>query len=135
LIELKKRLEQNGIKPSFVRLKVYEYLIANKTHPTADEVYNKLIGQIPTLSKTSVYNTLNLFVEKNLAQLITIEDNVARYDADISVHGHFQCNMCGKVYDFMVDAGTINSNLPDDFEVKQISVYYKGICPYCKNKN
>lgn len=97
---LKSKLLQKGIKPSLIRLKVYEYLVNHKTHPTADEIYNSLLLEIPTLSKTSVYNTLSLFVEKGLVQIITIEENIVRFDADTSVHGHFQCKSCGKIYDF-----------------------------------
>ncbi|WPX09003.1 Fur family transcriptional regulator [Anaerocellum danielii] len=132
---MKKQLEQKGIKPSFIRLKIYEYLVNHKTHPTADEIYSSLVLEIPTLSKTSVYNTLSLFVEKGLAQMITIEENIARFDADLSVHGHFQCKVCGKIYDFLVEKDSIESSLDQSFEVEEIYVYYKGTCPYCKNKN
>ncbi|BCS82285.1 Fur family transcriptional regulator [Anaerocellum diazotrophicum] len=132
---LKSKLLQKGIKPSLIRLKVYEYLSNNKTHPTVDEIYSSLVAEIPTLSKTSVYNTLSLFVEKGLAQIITIEENIARFDADTSVHGHFQCKSCGKIYDFSVKPDSIQSSLSSEFVVDEIYVYYKGICPYCKNKN
>ncbi|WP_045168710.1 Fur family transcriptional regulator [Caldicellulosiruptor morganii] len=132
---LKKQLEQKGIKPSFIRLKIYQYLVEHKTHPTADEVYNSLLSEIPTLSKTSVYNTLSLFVSKGLAQIITIEENIARFDADTSVHGHFKCKTCGKVYDFLIKSDSIYSSLSPEFVVDEVYVYYKGTCPYCKNKN
>jgi len=132
---LKSKLLQKGIKPSLIRLKVYEYLVNHKTHPTADEIYNSLLLEIPTLSKTSVYNTLSLFVEKGLVQIITIEENIVRFDADTSVHGHFQCKSCGKIYDFLVKPDSIQSSLSSEFVVDEIYVYYKGTCPYCKNKN
>ncbi|WAM31741.1 Fur family transcriptional regulator [Caldicellulosiruptor naganoensis] len=132
---LKSKLLQKGIKPSLIRLKVYEYLVNHKTHPTVDEIYSSLVLEIPTLSKTSVYNTLSLFVEKGLAQVITIEENIARFDADTSVHGHFRCKSCGKIYDFSVKPDFIQSSLSSEFIVDEIYVYYKGICPYCKNKN
>ncbi|WAM33767.1 transcriptional repressor [Caldicellulosiruptor morganii] len=128
-------MEQKGIKPSFIRLKIYQYLVEHKTHPTADEVYNSLLSEIPTLSKTSVYNTLSLFVSKGLAQIITIEENIARFDADTSVHGHFKCKTCGKVYDFLIKSDSIYSSLSPEFVVDEVYVYYKGTCPYCKNKN
>lgn len=132
---MKEQLQKNGIKPSLIRLKVYEYLINHKTHPTAEEVYTSLLQEIPTLSKTSVYNTLSLFVEKGLAQMITIEGNIARFDADTSVHGHFQCKICGKIYDFLISKDSIESSLDPSFETEEVCVYYKGTCPYCKNKN
>lgn len=91
----------------------------HRTHPTAEEVYLNLSKEIPTLSKTSVYNTLSLFVEKGLVQMLTIEENIARFDADTSVHGHFQCKVCGKIYDFLVEKEPIQSYLDKNFEVEK----------------
>ena len=93
-------LKSHDVKPTVVRLKVYEYLVAEKNHPTADTIYKSLLSDIPTLSKTSVYNTMDTFLEKQLIQAITIEENETRFDADISDHGHFKCTSCGSVFDF-----------------------------------
>ena len=57
-------LKENGIKPSYQRMKIYEFLLQNRIHPTVDTIYRALNKEIPTLSKTTVYNTLNLFIEK-----------------------------------------------------------------------
>jgi Fe2+ or Zn2+ uptake regulation protein len=86
---------------------------------------------IPTLSKTTVYNTLNLFVEKDIAQLITIEETEARYDANTVVHGHFKCEKCKEVYDFDTDIINIESNSLDNFQINQKHIYFKGICNKC----
>lgn len=96
-------LKSNNIKPSYQRIKIYEYLMGTTAHPTVDTIYRALLSEIPTLSKTTVYNTLNLFVDNSIALLITIEENEARYDADTSVHGHFKCDNCGAVLDFRTD--------------------------------
>ena len=59
----KQILEGAGVRPSVQRLAVMDYLATHKTHPTVDEIYSSLAPSIPTLSKTTVYNTLKLFVE------------------------------------------------------------------------
>ena len=56
------KLIENGISPSITRIKIYEYLYGNKNHPTVNDVYISLSEEIPTLSKTTVYNTLKMFV-------------------------------------------------------------------------
>ncbi|MFN3478692.1 MAG: Fur family transcriptional regulator, partial [bacterium] len=61
-------LEKHNIKPSLIRIKILEYIINSKSHPTAHEIYQKLKPQIPTLSKTSVYLNLNIFVNKKIIQ-------------------------------------------------------------------
>ncbi len=124
-------LKRNGIKPSIQRLKIYEYLVNHRNHPNADTIYQELVNEIPTLSKTTVYNTLNLFVEKQIVRIITIEENELRYDADISVHGHFKCVSCGQVYDFNVSIPQAQEENLNGFEINEKHVYYKGKCKKC----
>ena len=78
-----------------------EYLLTHRTHPTVDDVYSGLCGRISTLSKTTVYNTLRMFAERQVATMITIDDHHVCYDGDIHPHVHFFCRNCGKVYDLM----------------------------------
>ena len=56
-------LSNHNIKPSLQRIAVYSYLIEKKNHPTVDMIYSDLHPTMPTLSKTTVYNTLKLFIE------------------------------------------------------------------------
>lgn len=124
-------LIKKNIKPLFNRIKVLEYLLSHRNHPTVDEIYNGLVGELPTLSKTTVYNTLKLFVNSNLVRLITIEDNETRYDADVSDHGHFKCESCDQVSDFSIDTDKLDTADLDRFKIVEKNVYYKGICPGC----
>jgi Fur family peroxide stress response transcriptional regulator len=126
-------LQENKIKPSFQRIKVYEYLLEKRNHPTVDMIYQSLVGEIPTLSKTTIYNTLKLFVEQNIVVIINIEDNETRYDADISTHGHFKCRTCGKVYDFNYNNSNLNIKNLKNFKIEKTHLYLNGICAACLN--
>ena len=66
-----------NIKPSVQRIAIMDYLLAHKTHPCIDEIYMALCDDIPTLSKTTVYNTLKLFVEHGAALMLTINEKNA----------------------------------------------------------
>ena len=125
-------LKEKEIRPSVIRIKVLEYLLEHRVHPTVDEVFSGLVKEIPTLSKTSVYNTLSLLEENNLINSVTIDRLNIRYDADNSLHGHFKCSKCGSVSDFAV--GKIKSALPEGFHVKTQEVYFTGICENCKKE-
>lgn len=92
-------LKEHGIKPSYQRMRIFQYLLDYHNHPTVDIIYKALCPEIPTLSKTTVYNTLNLFVEKKIVNVIIIEENETRYDLVSVTHGHFKCQKCGAVYD------------------------------------
>ncbi len=124
-------LKKHGVKPSYQRMRIFEYLMNNRVHPTVDMIYKNLISEIPTLSKTTVYNTLNLFLEKNLVITIVIEENEVRYDIDTSLHGHFKCNVCNAIYDFSVDPSYLEQEHLKSFKISEQHIYLKGACKDC----
>jgi Fe2+ or Zn2+ uptake regulation protein len=128
-------LKSNNIKPSYQRIKIYEYLMGTTAHPTVDTIYRALLPEIPTLSKTTVYNTLSLFVDNNITLLITIEENEARYDADTSIHGHFKCDNCGDVLDFRTDLSELEITQLEGCAVTEKHIYFRGTCSTCNQKN
>ena len=128
-------LKSHGIKPSLQRIKIYEYLTNTEEHPTVDMIYKKLMNSIPTLSKTTVYNTLNLFVENEVANVVIIEDHEARYDAMVKPHGHFKCKVCGKVVDFDMDLSKLELQNLGDIEITETHFYLRGISENCNSKN
>src|SRR5574344_2066456 len=88
-----------GVKPSVQRVAIMEYLLTHATHPTADEIYMSLYPKMPTLSKSTVYNTLRLLAEHHAILLLDIDVRNVRFDGDISPHAHFMCRSCGTVFD------------------------------------
>ena len=128
--------KEHGIKPSYQRIKIFEYLIRYKNHPTVDGIFKALVKEIPTLSKTTVYNTLKLFLDHNIVQRLVIEENETRYDADTSAHGHFKCENCGNVYDVEGDFPDIDVSGLKIHQVNEVHLYFIGICNQClKNKH
>ena len=108
-----------------------EYLITQRCHPTVDQIFNDLIKEVPTLSKATIYNTLNLLIEAKLASVVTIEDNETRYDITLSNHGHFKCEPCGTIFDFKVNIDNFMADELSEFKINEKNVYFKGICPSC----
>jgi Fur family peroxide stress response transcriptional regulator len=131
--ELERLLKEHDIKPSHHRIRVLQYLTKYKNHPTVDMIYRELVEEIPTLSKTTLYNTLNLFVERGVISTLNLEESESRYDADISFHAHFKCSHCGRIYDIRMEVNGLEMTGLEDFEVTESHVYFKGICPICKN--
>jgi|SRR5665647_503207 len=133
ILESHNYLRQFAIKPSVQRTAVMEYMLSNRTHPTIDEIYLALSPSMPTLSKTTVYNTLDLFVEKGAVRPLVIDERNARYDVDISAHAHFICKNCGNIYDIF-DMNPSLFQLPSDnkFTVDTVEISYSGTCHQCK---
>lgn len=121
-----------GIRPSVQRIAIMRYLRNNKMHPTADEIFEALRKQIPTLSKTTVYNTLKLFVDHGAAIYIGIDEKNARFDGHVEPHAHFRCKKCGKIIDLDMD---MEKCLPENFngKIDETYFYLKGLCGKCNN--
>lgn len=135
-MDVVKRLQSHNIKPSLQRIAIMNYLMEHRTHPTVDEIYTALSPSIPTLSKTTVYNTLKLLSEQGAALTLTIDERNTCYDADTSNHGHFLCRSCGKIYDLECNDAikkVIEMDM-DGHDIQEIHYYYKGICKYCKKR-
>lgn len=95
-----------------------------------------LSKDMPTLSKTTVYNTLKLFVEHGAAQMLTIDEKNACFDADVSQHAHFLCKKCGKIFDMPCSSEVQKIDMEmNGFRVDEIHQYYKGLCPHCKKND
>jgi Fe2+ or Zn2+ uptake regulation protein len=133
--ETVKLLQDNKIRPSYARIRILDYLKQHKTHPAAEEIYSSLVMDIPTLSRTTVYNTLSLLSQNNILKLITVGESEKRYDGSTNDHGHFICKECSVIYDFSIDTDKIGSEEPKDFTVDEKNVYLRGTCKKCLNKN
>ena len=131
LEQLKAILQERNINLSYQRLKVLEYLSSHDTHPTTDQIYNGLHEEIPTLSKSTVYNTLKVLVEAGVVRELMIENNEARYDIITDFHGHFKCERCGDIHNFSIRLDDLAYKGLGSYLIKQQDVYFKGVCPDC----
>ncbi|MDA3872274.1 MAG: Fur family transcriptional regulator [Candidatus Marinimicrobia bacterium] len=128
-------IKDKGIKPTYQRLKILEYLIETKKHPTVEMIYNNMKRVIPTISKTTIYNTMNSFVEKGILNALSVTGTELRYDANISPHHHFLCKKCGKLYDIQTKATDFyDKKVIDGNKIDEVHVYFKGICKKCLDK-
>jgi Fur family ferric uptake transcriptional regulator/Fur family peroxide stress response transcriptional regulator len=130
--EIKERLLYFGIKPSLQRMAIMEYLMKNPIHPTVDIIFNELYPGIPTLSKTTVYNTLKTFQGNGAVSIISIDEKNMRYDGDISQHAHFKCIQCDSIYDLPIhNIETLKVANTEKLTIKECHLYYKGYCEKC----
>jgi Fe2+ or Zn2+ uptake regulation protein len=130
---LKTELEEKGIRPSLHRIQVLEYLHKRQGHPSVDDIYASLSPEIPTLSKATIYNTLNVFVKVGLARVISINGVEKRYDITLHDHGHFTCEGCGVITNFRIDIGSLPVDELARFEIREKNIYFNGLCPNCLN--
>ena len=130
------RLFTSGIKPSAQRVAVMDYLCTHYTHPTAEDIYTALAPSLPTLSKTTVYNTLRLLVGSGVVRQLSVGERGACFDANLSPHAHFLCRGCGRVFDLCQSADRPEelARLPEGFAVEQVELVLRGRCADCRQR-
>jgi len=116
-----------GIQPTPQRIAVAEYILNTVDHPTADEVWVNVRDRCPTLSRATVYNTLNLFAEKGLLRMQSLKEGVVVFDPHVVPHHHFIDDDTGKVLDIPWDAVKVTGqNSLRGFDVREYQVVLRG---------
>lgn len=133
--ELKEELIKAGIRPSVQRLAIFEYVRRSCQHPTAEVVYEALRDELGSLSLTTVYNTLKLFVDAGLIMMLTIDDTFRCFDGNCCSHAHFRCNECGNIIDLNMKKDFLSMvEGVEGLAVSEAQLYLKGVCANCKKK-
>lgn len=122
-------LREHGITPSPQRLAVAAYVLQTADHPTADEVWKRLRtgSESPALARATVYNTLNLFVQKGLLQQFALTDGRVLFDRNTRPHHHFFDEETGRLHDLPWEAVDLRvaAHL-DDLDVRRVQVVLRG---------
>lgn len=120
-------LKEHGINPSAQRVAVATYVLFTDEHPSADEVWTRVKKRFPHVSRATVYNTLNLLVEKGLIRQFVLTEGRTIFDPKIEDHHHFIEDESGKIHDVPWSAVKV-SNIPklDEFEVREYQVVMRG---------
>ena len=134
MLELKVSLSSKGIKPTYQRLKILKYIKASRVHPTADNMYQDLVKDMPTISKTTVYNTLKALSDKGIIVPIFITGTEVRYDFCGCHHHHFLCEKCHRIFDLEVICPNLEKREINGNIIKELHGYFKGVCAQCSKK-
>ncbi|NLY04775.1 MAG: transcriptional repressor [Candidatus Atribacteria bacterium] len=129
--------EMNKIKKTKQREAILEILKNTKSHPTADEVYQKVRQKIPRISKGTVYRNLKLLTENKEVMKIDTGGTEGRYDARVENHYHFRCESCGKVFDVDVPVDTeLDKKVSQKtgFNITHHVLEFRGFCSDCQKK-
>ena len=129
------RLRERGITLTIQRYAILEFLQDNKSHPTAEEIYQALRKNFPTISRATVYNTLELLKGMGIIQEINIERYKAHYDYRIEPHHHFLCRRCDRIYDVELNECPIpNTDRVNGHRVDELKLHIIGVCSECLRK-
>lgn len=104
-------LRQHAINPTHQRLEIAYALFSRQEHLSADQILAIVNTKHSETSKATVYNTLNLFVEKKLIREVIVDPSKVFYDPNTYEHHHFYDVVSGHLTD--IDAADLKiSGMP-----------------------
>lgn len=128
-------LRRHGVQVTAQRLAIMD-VVANMPHATADDLAEAVRGEIGSISKQAVYDTLGVLSEKNLLRRIQPAGSAARYEDRVGDnHHHLICRDCNVMFDVDCAVGDVPClEAADDhgFEIDEAEVIYWGRCPACQ---
>ena len=120
-------LRRYGTQATPQRIAVAEYVLGTKAHPSADEVWEKVRLAFPTISRATIYNTLNLLVEKGLLKAQVLTEGRVVFDGRTEPHHHLIDQDTGAIHDIPWDALKVTGHRSlNEFEVKDHQVVMRG---------
>jgi Fe2+ or Zn2+ uptake regulation protein len=134
--ELTDLFRQRGLKVTPQRQRIFELLASNKDHPTAESMYALVGANMPTVSRKTVYQTLNDLAAMGEIQQFELGTGARRFDPNVDSHHHLVCSECGKVQDVWNDDHllSITEAQRKGFTVWRAEVIFRGLCDECSQK-
>ncbi len=133
--ELMDLLRNKGYKVTPQRLAICHEVLSRNDHPTAEQIFDVITKDYPTISLTTIYHTLDLLKELKLIDELQFDERTSRYDPNTSMHINVICRKCGKIRDYESDSirqhwKKIISEIELEPTGQRIDVYV--VCDDCK---
>ena len=104
-------------------------------HPTADEVYDAVHEEHPSVGRATVYRTLGRLADEGEIGRVRINNGADRFDHQSFAHYHVRCTSCGRVDDVMIPLlGDVDeaAEKASGYKITSHSLQFDGICPACQ---
>jgi Fur family transcriptional regulator, peroxide stress response regulator len=129
---LNERLATSGFRFTPQRQHVYGVLMAERDHPTAEQVFIRAKHGMPEISMATVYNCLDALVRSGMARQVTLDRGATRFCPNMREHCHFYCDRCDHVFDVELPAcGPSGIPLPKGFRAAHFDIAIHGTCATC----
>jgi Fe2+ or Zn2+ uptake regulation protein len=134
-----------GLKLTPQRIAIVRLFACDDSHPTAQDLFERLGPTFPSMSFATVYNTLDALARAGLAGVVRLpgkRGDAARFDPNTGPHHHAVCDHCGAVVD--ISAGTLAPSpavlqklrlAAPGFSVHSVERVYRGACARCARED
>jgi Fur family peroxide stress response transcriptional regulator len=106
---------------------VYDVLLSQRDHPSAEEVFARVKPQLPSISMATIYNCLETLVSCGLVKQVNMERGPSRYCPNLLEHAHLHDEATGKVFDVSLPSDLIDrlhSLLPNGYTLSAIELNF-----------
>lgn len=132
--ELTHRFREQGLRVTPQRQAIFRLLHGDDSHPTVEALYECARAEMPTISRKTVYQTVNDLAAMGEVGLLDLGTGSFRVDPNVEhTHQHLICTGCGKVRDVAVDLPPVRipSNQRHGFVISIIELNLRGLCEDC----
>lgn len=126
--EILAEFSKHGILPTAQRVEIAGILLEKPQHLSAEQIIGRLRSDGSSVSKATVYNTLNLFCDRGLVSECLVDPERRFYDSTTEPHHHFYNVDTGELTDIPQETLQISGlpSLPENFAVDRVEVVIKG---------
>ena len=139
-----RQLRRAGLKLTPQRIAIVRSFATDASHPTAQDLFERMRSDFPSMSFATVYNTLDALARAGLAGIVRLpgkRGDAARFDPNTGPHHHAVCDGCGAVVD--LPAGSLEPTpaavrklrrAAPGFSVRAVERIYRGLCARCARR-
>ncbi|MGL1936684.1 MAG: transcriptional repressor [Fibrobacterales bacterium] len=121
-------LLHHGIKPSFQRIKIFEYLMGQEEFPTIETMYRDLKSELSTLSKTTIYNTLREFNRKSILSRVN-QNLISEFqNTNTTISLTVQCTQCDSIETHITERNSLPDIIANTFSLSTTTLTIHGKC-------
>lgn len=126
------QLRTHGLKATVQRTIIFQALLMREDHPTAEQLFEDITIQHPSVSLGTVYKTLDSLVEAHLARKVKTGEDIYRFDGKTESHSHLYCTRTNKIIDYEDSElmelihNYLQKKKPNNFEVTDIQLHISG---------
>ena len=135
--QLQGALRHAGYRLTPQRMAICEVLAESDDHPTPYVVYEHVRARFPTVSRATVYNTLNALRDLGEIVEIGLGRSESHYEPNLRPHANLICLHCGRIVDYEdLPMAELSSHIADGsgFAVKNTRIDVYGICRQCQTE-
>jgi Fur family transcriptional regulator, ferric uptake regulator len=129
-------LQQHNLRWTSQRKLILDVFLQQSGHVHIDDMHTRVREQDPTIGIATLYRTMKLLVESDLAEMHTFNDKTTyEHLFQVRHHDHLICNICEKTVEFehpLIEKYQLEVCERHGFTLKSHSMDLFGICKNCQ---